>query len=127
MWEWESESTVTKNRRRKMAESKSQTREVPVEGKLGSVYCKCAEGWTCEISRTSGPDAGKPYFKCAESCDCSIDGVGVPGEEVKEVGDAASSGAYCKCGEGWSCVISRVQPSDSQKGFECSGPCTCAA
>ncbi|XP_028802863.1 metallothionein [Neltuma alba] len=106
-------------------ESQSQIREVPLEGTFGNVYCKCGEGWTCVISKTTGPDAGKPYFKCGESCDCSIDGAKVPGEEVKEVGDAAS-GAYCKCGEGWSCVISRVQPSDAQKGFECAGPCTCA-
>ncbi|XP_054775989.1 uncharacterized protein LOC129284510 [Prosopis cineraria] len=101
-----------------MASSQSQIREVPMEGKLGNVSCKCGEGWTCEITKTSAPDAGKPNFKCGENCNCSIEG-------VKEIVGEGGSRAKCECGEGWSCVVSRVDPFDAQKGFECSGPCTC--
>ncbi|KAK4263005.1 hypothetical protein QN277_028486 [Acacia crassicarpa] len=100
-------------------ECERQIREAALEGS----FCKCGEGWTCVISKSSGPEEQKPYFKCGESCECSI----IDGVKEEVVPSEGASGAYCKCAEGWSCVISRVQPSDAQKGFECSGPCTCEA
>lgn len=44
----------------------------------------------------------------------------------KELEDIAEGGAFCKCGEGWSCVISKVEGPDAAKSFyECAGSCTC--
>lgn len=44
-------------------------------------------------------------------------------QEVDKVG---ASEAYCECGEGWKCVISKVEGPDAGKGFsECSNGCTC--
>lgn len=44
-------------------------------------------------------------------------------QEVEKVG---ASEAYCECGEGWKCVISKVEGPDAGKGFsECSNGCTC--
>lgn len=48
--------------------------------------------------------------------------------EVVSSGDNGSE-AFCKCGEGWSCVILRTEGSDagSGKGFaECAGQCSCS-
>lgn len=36
------------------------------------VISKCGEGWTCVITRTEGPDAGKAFFKCGENCTCHV-------------------------------------------------------
>ncbi|KAH7514424.1 hypothetical protein FEM48_Zijuj11G0088200 [Ziziphus jujuba var. spinosa] len=45
-------------------------------------------------------------------------------EELKNTGPAD---AYCKCGEGWSCVVSRIEdPTPAAKPFyECAGSCSC--
>ena len=46
-------------------------------------------------------------------------------EEVEKIG---ANEAYCKCGEGWKCVISKVEPEDPDAGkssFECAGSCSC--
>ncbi|PWA56006.1 hypothetical protein CTI12_AA422950 [Artemisia annua] len=38
------------------------------------VFCECAEGWSCVVSKTDGPEAaGKTYFECGEGCICVID------------------------------------------------------
>ncbi|XP_054775972.1 uncharacterized protein LOC129284493 isoform X2 [Prosopis cineraria] len=76
--------------------------EVTPEGNSVDVSCKCGEGWTCVVTKTSGPDAGKS-IECGENCSPTIEGEKVCKEELKEAGDTAC----CKCGEGWSCVISR--------------------
>lgn len=99
----------------------------------GSAFCKVGEGWTCIITKTDGPDAGKVFVKCGENCTCTIEGKAVSQElnlapEVVSSGDNGS-GAFCKCGEGWSCVILRTEGSDagSGKGFaECAGQCSCS-
>ena len=53
-------------------DSSSLSRVETVGGNSGSsdVICKCGEGWTCVITRTEGPDAGKAFFKCGENCTC---------------------------------------------------------
>ncbi|XP_028802859.1 uncharacterized protein LOC114758025 isoform X2 [Neltuma alba] len=78
-------------------------REVTPEGNSVDLCCKTGEGWTCVVTKTSGPDAGKS-IKCDENCSLTIEGDKVCKEESKEVGDTAC----CKCGEGWSCVISKA-------------------
>ncbi|KAJ7953452.1 Succinate dehydrogenase [ubiquinone] iron-sulfur subunit, mitochondrial [Quillaja saponaria] len=95
---------------------------------LGDVICKCGEGWTCVITRTHGPYAGKTFFKCAGNCTCVIDGdvdskdSHLPPDVVKTEG----SKAFCRCGKGWSCVISKVEGPDAGKAFsECAEGCTC--
>ncbi|XP_027361031.1 uncharacterized protein LOC113869088 [Abrus precatorius] len=110
-------------------------REVPVVEKksgLGNVFCKMGKGWTCVITKTGGPDAGKVFLKCGENCTCTLDGetvsqeLNLPPDVVGSVG--SGSGAFCKCGEGWSCVIFRTEGPDagSGKGFaECAGRCSC--
>ncbi|KAL9328496.1 hypothetical protein ACSQ67_003499 [Phaseolus vulgaris] len=112
-------------------------REIPAPDKTlglskGSAFCKMGAGWTCIITKTEGPDAGKVFVKCGENCSCTIEGEAVS-EELNLPADVVSgsdsgSGAFCKCGEGWSCVISRTEGPDagSGKGFsECTEPCSC--
>ncbi|KAF3958828.1 hypothetical protein CMV_016303 [Castanea mollissima] len=72
-----------------------------VGGNSGSsdVICKCGEGWTCVITRTEGPDAGKAFFKCGENCTCVIDGTVDGDPNVKQKLENFSGGAFCKCGE----------------------------
>ncbi|XP_043706327.1 uncharacterized protein LOC122655982 [Telopea speciosissima] len=36
----------------------------------GKTFCKCEDGWACEIYKTETPDAGKPFYNCAEDCKC---------------------------------------------------------
>ncbi|OAY54424.1 protein draper [Manihot esculenta] len=88
--------------------------------------CSCGEGYTCVITRTTGPDAGKTY-KCTGGCVCILGGTAdeVPNlqEKLKSLGGGS---AYCECGEGWTCVISKIEDPDSGKaGVECAGDCTC--
>ncbi|MED6112031.1 hypothetical protein PIB30_057963 [Stylosanthes scabra] len=95
---------------------------------LGSVYCKMGEGWTCVITKTEGPDAGKVMLKCGENCECNIDGETVS-KLPAEVEIGSGNQAFCKCGEGWSCVIYRTQGPDaaSGKGFaECAAAANCS-
>ncbi|KAL6222865.1 hypothetical protein ACLB2K_006255 [Fragaria x ananassa] len=41
-------------------------------------------------------------------------------------GNSGTSKAYCKCGEGWKCVITRTEGPDSGKAFfKCGENCTC--
>lgn len=54
-------------------------REVPEADKTlgldmakGSAFCKMGEGWTCIITKTEGPDAGKVFVKCGENCTCTM-------------------------------------------------------
>ncbi|KAM3686710.1 hypothetical protein ACJW31_10G022700 [Castanea mollissima] len=99
-----------------------------VGGNSGSsdVICKCGEGWTCVITRTEGPDAGKAFFKCRENCTCVIDGTVDGDPNVKQKLENFSGGAFCKCGEGWSCVISKIEgPKAGKAFFECAEGCTC--
>ncbi|KAG5059141.1 hypothetical protein AAZX31_01G017600 [Glycine max] len=112
-------------------------REVPEADKTlgldmakGSAFCKMGEGWTCIITKTEGPDAGKVFVKCGENCTCTIEGEAVSQELnlPPDVVSSSGSGAFCKCGEGWSCVIFRTEGPDagSGKGFaECAGQCSC--
>ncbi|XP_029127750.1 uncharacterized protein LOC114916037 isoform X2 [Cajanus cajan] len=96
----------------------------------GSAFCKMSEGWTCIITKTEGPDAGKVFVKCGENCTCTIEGEAVS-KEINlppDVVGSSGKGAFCKCGEGWSCVIFRTEGPDagSGKGFaECAGQCSC--
>ena len=56
------------------SDSSSLSRVETVGGNSGTsdVICKCGEGWTCAITRTEGPDAGKAFFKCGENCTCEM-------------------------------------------------------
>ncbi|XP_015896941.3 uncharacterized protein LOC107430595 [Ziziphus jujuba] len=108
---------------------------VTVAEKYGSskAFCKCGEGWTCVITRTEGPDAGKTFFKCGGNCCCIIeaDGTVTKAEDLdnlpEELKNTGPADAYCKCGEGWSCVVSRIEdPTPAAKPFyECAGSCSC--
>ncbi|KAM1525409.1 hypothetical protein ACFX10_009875 [Malus domestica] len=78
---------------------------------ISKAFCRCGEGWKCVITRTEGPDAGKAFFSCAGNCTCVIyeDGTVMKeattvNEEVEKIG---ANEAYCECGEGWKCVISK--------------------
>ncbi|KAL6225124.1 hypothetical protein ACLB2K_003976 [Fragaria x ananassa] len=46
---------------------------------------------------------------------------------VKELEKIGPNEAYCECGEGWTCVISKVEGSEADKAFfECADGCSCA-
>ncbi|KAK4263004.1 hypothetical protein QN277_028485 [Acacia crassicarpa] len=90
-------------------------KEVTPGGNIVDVSCKCGEGWTCVVTKTSGPDAGKS-IQCDENYSLTIEGEKVIKEELKEAGDTAC----CKCSEGWSCVISK-KPECS--AATCPTPC----
>ncbi|XP_057448632.1 uncharacterized protein LOC130740142 [Lotus japonicus] len=103
-------------------------REVKKPAGLGNVFCKMGEGWTCVITRTDGPDAGKVYVKCGENCTCTMEGETVSKDVVSSSGSSGGE-AFCKCGEGWSCEITRTEGPEkgSGKGFvECSQEYNCA-
>ncbi|THG12383.1 hypothetical protein TEA_018743 [Camellia sinensis var. sinensis] len=36
----------------------------------GKTFCKCAEGWACEFSKTEASKVGKPFSNCGNSCTC---------------------------------------------------------
>lgn len=38
----------------------------------GKVFCKMTAGWSCVITRTEGPDAGKTFVKCGGDCTCMV-------------------------------------------------------
>lgn len=45
---------------------------------------------------------------------------------MKELEKPGPSEAYCECGEGWTCVISRVESSEADKAFfECADGFSC--
>ncbi|XP_068340080.1 uncharacterized protein [Pyrus communis] len=113
---------------------KQSVRSVAAGGNSGSriskAFCRCGEGWKCVITRTEGPDAGKAFFSCAGKLHTYEDGTVTKeattvNEEVEKIG---ANEAYCECGEGWKCVISKVEPEDPDAGkssFECAGSCSC--
>ncbi|AES95858.1 hypothetical protein MtrunA17_Chr5g0411241 [Medicago truncatula] len=116
-------------------ESQSFTQEqgkVPAQDKnsgqgLGNVLCKTGKGWTCVITKTEGPDAGKVFAKCGENCNCTLDGGA--GSPVIESSSDNGSETFCKCGEGWSCSIFKTEGPgvNSGKGFaECTQQYNCA-
>eukprot|EP00257_Ricinus_communis_P022966 XP_015582831.1 uncharacterized protein LOC8277499 [Ricinus communis] len=85
-------------------------RSVTVGGNTsaGKAICRCGEGYTCVITRTVGPDAGKTY-KCTGNCTCVLDGNADEGSIVQQkLESLGESSAYCECGEGWSCVITKT-------------------
>nr|GFA21125.1 aquaporin NIP1-1-like [Tanacetum cinerariifolium] len=43
---------------------------IPHEPKYSASVLK---GWSCVVSKTNGPEAGKTYFECGEGCICLID------------------------------------------------------
>ncbi|KAI5327582.1 PREDICTED: nodulin-26 [Prunus dulcis] len=95
---------------------------------ISKAFCRCGEGWKCVITRTEGPDAGKAFFNCGDNCTCVIYADGTVTNDVvpQEVDKVGAREAYCECGEGWKCVISKVEGPDAGKGFsECSNACTC--
>ncbi|KDP34296.1 hypothetical protein JCGZ_12644 [Jatropha curcas] len=92
---------------------------------IGSkAICSCGEGYTCVITRTQGPDAGKTY-NCTGDCVCVL-GENADGDSKEKLERLkATGGAYCECGEGWSCVITKVGSGAGKPAFECAGDCTC--
>ncbi|KAL6349567.1 hypothetical protein AAG906_034224 [Vitis piasezkii] len=40
----------------------------------GMAICRVGEGYTCVITKTTGPDAGKTFVECGGGCTCMING-----------------------------------------------------
>ncbi|XP_024026522.1 uncharacterized protein LOC21406015 isoform X1 [Morus notabilis] len=106
--------------------SQQPSSSATVQGNKSSrlkAFCKCSVGWSCVITRTEGPDAGKAFVKCGGECTCVIEADGTVIKDAKlpkELEDMAEGEVFCKCGEGWSCVISKVEGPDAAKSFyEC--------
>lgn len=95
------------------------------EVKTDGVICNCGEGWSCILTKTEGPDAGKVFLKCGEGCSCEI-GSSTTGKCTITKG---MTGASCKCGEGWSCEIIKTEGPNVGKAFaECGdGGCVTVA
>lgn len=75
----------------------------------------------CNLQCTEHPSV--PKFLCSEG-----EAVSPELNLSPDVVSSSGSGALCKCGEGWTCVIFRTEGPDagSGKGFaECSGQCSC--
>lgn len=96
-------------------------------------FCKCGPGWQCEI-RTIDPSEcdGKPFSKCIGDCSCiTKESDSKPSE--KKGGEGSSKeqvveteGAYCYCGEGFACTITKLEGPDAGKVFiECGNGCEC--
>ncbi|PON87420.1 hypothetical protein TorRG33x02_167730 [Trema orientale] len=92
-------------------------------------FCKVSKGWTCVITRTEGPDAGKTFVKCSGNCTCVVNADGTVSKDIElpqELENIGEGKTFCKCGEGWSCVVSKVEEPDEAKPFyECAGDCSC--
>ncbi|XP_038905268.1 uncharacterized protein LOC120091343 isoform X1 [Benincasa hispida] len=96
------------------------------KGVLGKAYCKCGEGWKCEIKRTQGPDAGKTFVNCGNNCICIIEGTGEGAVKLEELAkEGQFEGASCECGEGWSCTISKIDQHQPKPFAKCAGDCSC--
>ncbi|XP_022145399.1 uncharacterized protein LOC111014857 [Momordica charantia] len=91
---------------------------------IGKAYCKCGEGWKCEIKMTQGPDAGKTFVNCGNNCICIIEGTAEGEVKLQQLAEESNlEGATCECGEGWSCTISKIE---ATKSFaKCAGDCSC--
>ncbi|KAK1395192.1 hypothetical protein POM88_014248 [Heracleum sosnowskyi] len=91
-------------------------------------FCKCDEGWTCNITQTEASKAGTPFSKCGSSCICITDAA--TGNQFSDLQKALESSAtgkvFCKCDQGWTCVISKADGSQAGKTFfECGEGCIC--
>nr|XP_043628246.1 uncharacterized protein LOC122599751 [Erigeron canadensis] len=84
--------------------------------------CKCSDGWICTITKTEPSKVGKPFANCGGSgCTCVTDK-----SVAQTVKSCASAKAFCECGEGWSCVVSKTDGPDAGKTyFECGEGCIC--
>lgn len=100
------------------------TSNVPSNDKA---YCKCGPGWTCVIRKIEEQQTDtKPFYKCVEEgCVCITDD-SKKGEGSKEKQVVETAGAYCYCGEGYACTITKTEGPDAGKVFfECGNGCAC--
>ncbi|KAK9678839.1 hypothetical protein RND81_11G236200 [Saponaria officinalis] len=82
--------------------------------------CKCGPGWKCEIWKIEPATETKPFYNCADSCVC-VEGLSTGKETVVE-----TDGAYCVCGEGYACTITKTDGPDAGKVFcECGNGYSC--
>ncbi|KAL2905893.1 DNA topoisomerase 3-alpha [Bienertia sinuspersici] len=98
----------------------------PSVGSNDKAYCKCGPGWTCVIRKIEEPQTdAKPFYNCSEGCVCITDeSKKVEGSGEKQVLETA--GAYCYCGEGYACTITKTEGPDAGKAFfECGNGCKC--
>nr|GLL48681.1 uncharacterized protein LOC109152967 [Ipomoea trifida] len=96
-----------------------------------AAFCKCDDGWTCTITKTTDPSkSGKTFANCSGPCSCSIKPTEALSEEelkqAREGSPPANSKVFCVCPEGWSCVVSKTEGPDAGKiQFECGEGCAC--
>ncbi|KAF4372177.1 hypothetical protein G4B88_016233 [Cannabis sativa] len=93
----------------------------------GKAFCKCSEGWSCVITRTVGPTLAKSSPNAAEDA-VVLSADGTVCQELNIVEEGGKKGeAYCECGEGWKCVISKLEGPDVGKPYyECAEKsCVC--
>ncbi|CAL5355758.1 unnamed protein product [Camellia sinensis] len=93
----------------------------------GKTFCKCAEGWACEFSKTEASKVGKPFSNCGNSCTCITDAsAGQASNQQKTLESSTESKVFIKCGEGWTCTITKTKGPDAGATFlQCGEGCTC--
>ncbi|KAM7525434.1 hypothetical protein LguiA_015336 [Lonicera macranthoides] len=93
------------------------------------VICKCGEGWSCVIKRTDPSQAGTPFSKCGGgSCTCITDASkNLEVSNLQQTLESYTNGkVFCKCGPGWTCIISKTEGPQAGKAFiECGEGCVC--
>ncbi|KAJ8451343.1 hypothetical protein Cgig2_014115 [Carnegiea gigantea] len=97
--------------------------EVPANSKA---FCTCGPEWTCVIRKIDDPKESKPFYNCsAEGCVCITDEK-QKGEASGEKQVEKTEGAYCECGEGYACTITKTEGPGAGKVFvECENGCKC--
>ncbi|KAK6782946.1 hypothetical protein RDI58_020742 [Solanum bulbocastanum] len=88
----------------------------------GKVECKCAEGWSCSVTKTESSKAGKPFCQCSSGTTCTRLEESDP-EAQKAVEGSESDGykVICKTEAGYTCKISKA----GEVIAECGEGCIC--
>ncbi|XP_024026523.1 uncharacterized protein LOC21406015 isoform X2 [Morus notabilis] len=72
--------------------SQQPSSSATVQGNKSSrlkAFCKCSVGWSCVITRTEGPDAGKAFVKCGGECTCVMWRGGWDGDKGRKAAEGA--------------------------------------
>ncbi|CAO2830647.1 unnamed protein product [Amaranthus hypochondriacus] len=90
-------------------------------------YCKCGPGWNCVIWKIDDYKSdSKPFYNCSgEACVCITEDTKT-GQDLGEKQVVETEGAFCYCGEGYACKITKTEGPDAGKlFFECGNGCKC--
>ncbi|XP_006352860.1 uncharacterized protein [Solanum tuberosum] len=86
----------------------------------GKVECKCAEGWSCSVTKTESSKAGNPFCQCSSGITCTRLEESDP-EAQKALEGSDGCKVMCKTDAGYTCKISKA----GEVIAECGEGCIC--